>query len=108
MYGTIMRARVRPGSKPAFEHWVRGWDERREPPEGHHSTELAWEDEDPDRVVLIVHFHDRASYRKNAESAEQEAEYKEMLGHLEGEPEWIDVEYDHYHGKPLPHEAAKV
>ncbi|MGH2718592.1 MAG: hypothetical protein ACRDJU_08440 [Actinomycetota bacterium] len=102
MYGTVMRARVKSGSKEAFEASIQGWEQRRGAPEGYHSTEIAWEEGDTDRVVTVVRFLDKATYVANAESLEQDAEYRDMLTLLEGEPEWIDVTYGAYAGRPLP------
>jgi hypothetical protein len=70
--------------------------------DGFHCAELAWEDSDPDRLVLIVHFNDRVSYLANAATPAQDAEYHAMLEYLEGEPEWIDIHYAGYRGQPLP------
>ncbi|HLI56371.1 MAG TPA: antibiotic biosynthesis monooxygenase [Actinomycetota bacterium] len=100
MYGTIMRARLKPGARERFEAAMVQWN-RRETPDGYHSSEIAWEEADPDRVVMIVHFRDRESYRANAESPEQDAEYRELVALLEAEPEWIDVNYATYMGQPL-------
>lgn len=101
MYGTIMRARLKGGTREQFEAAMAGWNQRMAP-DGFHSTEIAFEDNDPDRVVVIVHFRDKDSYRANAESPAQDAEYRELVALLEGEPEWIDVNYGTYLGQPLP------
>ncbi len=69
--------------------------------QGMHSYEVAWEDNDPDRIVLIVHFQDRDSYMANASRAATDTDYQRQLEYLDGEPEWIDVNYADYVGKPL-------
>ena len=102
MYGTIMRGRVKAGQREALESLVMGWPDQRGEPDGYHSSELAWEDKDPERLVLVVHFRDKASYVANAESPEQNTKYQRMLELLDGEPEWIDVNYAAYQGKGLP------
>ncbi|HEU5001154.1 MAG TPA: antibiotic biosynthesis monooxygenase [Actinomycetota bacterium] len=102
MYGTIMRARVKADAREAFERTMAEWEERRGSPDGYHSSEIAWEEADPNRVVLVVHFRDKESYVANAQSPDQDAEYQEMVKLLEGPPEWIDVNYGSYSGKPLP------
>jgi quinol monooxygenase YgiN len=71
-----------------------------------HSYEVAWEDKDPDRIVMIVRFKDRESYMANADRPDTDKEYREMLEHLEGEPEWIDVSYEQYVGRPLSEGAT--
>lgn len=92
MYGTVMRARVKPGQRESLMQQMRDMDRRRRP-EGLEAVELAWEDRDRDRMLMIVHFRDRESYVANAQAPEQDREYREMLACLDGEPEWIDVEY---------------
>jgi hypothetical protein len=62
---------------------------------------LAWEDKDPDRIVMIVRFKDRESYMANADRPETDTDYRKQLEYLDGEPEWIDVSYADYVGKPL-------
>lgn len=102
MYGTIMRARVKDGARESFEQSMAEWEARRGSPDGYHSSEIAWEDGDPNRVVMIVHFRDKASYVANAESPDQDAEYQELVKVLDGPPEWIDVNFGPYQGSPLP------
>lgn len=92
MFGTVMRARVKPGERENFIRQMREIDQSRRP-EGMESFEVAWEDQDPNRLVMIVHFRDRESYMANAATPEQDREYREMLRHLDGEPEWIDVRF---------------
>lgn len=101
MYGTVMRARLKPGAREEFDRSIVEWEKRRGTPVGYHSSEIAYEDTDPDKVVLIVHFRDKESYVANSESPDQDAEYREMIALLDGEPEWIDVHYGTYVGKPL-------
>ncbi|MFZ0919381.1 MAG: antibiotic biosynthesis monooxygenase [Candidatus Dormiibacterota bacterium] len=102
MYGTIMRAKVKAGRRAEYERVMR---EMVPSPEaygqGMHSYEVAWEEKDPDRIVLIVHFKDRESYMANASRAETNTDYNRQLEYLDGEPEWIDVNYADYVGKPL-------
>ncbi len=43
----------------------------------------------------------RESYMANADRAETDAEYRQQLEYLDGEPEWIDVNYAEYVGQPL-------
>ncbi|HEU5001641.1 MAG TPA: antibiotic biosynthesis monooxygenase [Actinomycetota bacterium] len=91
MYGTIMRARVKPGVRHVFEDEAARNSAAH--PDGYLFSELAWEDSDAEALVLIVHFRDRASYLANAASPEQDAQYRRMLQYFEGEPEWIDIRY---------------
>jgi quinol monooxygenase YgiN len=106
MYGSIMRARVKPGQLDAL---VRQFEQGREGiarTAGFVSIEFGQEDKDPNRLVAIVHFKDKESYVRNADSPESDANYREMLKHLEGEPEWIDLHYKGYFGQPLTEGAV--
>src|SRR4051794_28642316 len=93
VYGTIMRARVKPGHRETLENLMKEQTGREQQLPGFHSFDVAWEDKDPDRLVLVVRFVDKDSYVANAESPEQDAEYRQMVEHIEGEPEWIDVHW---------------
>lgn len=106
MYGTVMRAKVKKGQ---MQELVRLFDSQRAElgrVDGFHSVEFGQEDKDPDRVVMIVHFRERASYVRNADRPETNRNYEEMVKHFEGPPEWIDVEYKVYFGKPVGEEAV--
>ena len=109
MYGTIMRGKVKAGKKdeyvafmgelvPSADDYGRGM----------HSIEVGWEDKDPDRFVVIVRFKDRDSYIANANRPDTNTDYERQLEYLEGPPEWIDVAYTDYVGKPIGEGAATV
>jgi len=107
VYGTVMRGRVKPGRRQEFEDLATQITPAHEAEErGLHSMELAWEDGDPDRLVMIIHFRDRESYVRNAERPETDSDYRRMAELLEGPPEWIDVAYSTYLGKPLSSAAS--
>jgi quinol monooxygenase YgiN len=101
VYGTIMRARVKPGHREMLESMMKEQTGRELELPGFHSFDVAWEDKDPDRLVLVVRFEDKESYVANAESPEQDAEYRRMLTHLEGEPEWIDIHWGAHVGEDV-------
>ena len=107
MYGTIMRAKVKAGRK---DEYVRAMREMVPSAEdygrGLLSYEVAWEDKDPDRIVMIIHFKDRASYLANADRPETNSDYERQLEFLDGAPEWIDVNFADYVGKPMGEGAA--
>ena len=95
-----MRAQVKPGQRDAFIEAMRGrGTDTRNP--GFLSVEMAFEDKDPDRVVAVIHFKDRASYMANADRPETDADYREMVQYFVGPPEWTDVHYVAYEGEPL-------
>jgi heme-degrading monooxygenase HmoA len=104
MYGTIMRATIKAGQEKAFEEFMQSTDEMEI--DGFVSLEMAWEEKNPRRMVMIVHFRDRESYRKNAESPEQDQEYRKMIEFFESEPEWIDVNFGAYVGEPIQPTAS--
>lgn len=107
MYGTIMRARVKPGRRAEYEKTFRDMvPSAEEYGRGLHSVEIAWEDKDPDRLAVIVHFRDRESYIANANRPETNADYQKQLEYFDGAPEWIDVNYAQYVGQPLTEGAA--
>jgi quinol monooxygenase YgiN len=92
MFGTIMRARLKPGRRDEFESLFRE-SMRTVPADDWVSLETAFEDKDPDRVVLIVRFRDRDSYLRNADDPQTNADYQKMVELFDGPPEWIDVNY---------------
>lgn len=103
MYGTIMRAKLKPGQKDAYQRW--GQEQRGQIGEsastGFLSIELAYEDKDPNRVVTIVRFKDKDSYVKNANAPATNDNYSQMIRFFEGPPEWIDVNYVAFQGEPV-------
>jgi heme-degrading monooxygenase HmoA len=87
-----MRGKVKPGRRDEYERMFAEVS----PAHMEHglvSAELAWEVGDPDRFLEVIHFRDRESYERNADRPETDADYRRQLELLDGEPEWIDVEY---------------
>lgn len=105
MYGTIMRGRLKAGKRDAYVAMIRE-REAHFAVRGLHSIEIGFEEKDPDAFVAVIHFKDRESYVANAEDPETDAEYRRQLEFLDGEPTWIDVDWDAYLGKPLGAEAT--
>ena len=102
-----MRAKVKPGKKAEYEAMMRALVPSADDyGRGLHSVEVAWEDKDPDRMVAIIHFSDRDSYIANANRPETNADYERQMAYLEGPPEWIDVNYGDYIGRPVSESAA--
>ena len=103
MYGTIMRAKLKPGQKEGFQRW--GQEQGNQPSQaaasGFVSIEFAFEDKDPNRIVSIVRFKDKDSYVKNANALGTNDNYNQMIKFFEGPPEWIDVHYVGFQGEPL-------
>ncbi len=103
MYGTIMRAKLKPGQKDAYQRWGQEQESQlsQTPATGFVSIEIAFEDKDPDRIVSIIRFKDKDSYVKNANAPATNDNYNQMIKFFEGPPEWIDVHYVAFQGEPL-------
>jgi quinol monooxygenase YgiN len=107
MYGSILRAKIKPGQKAAFERFM----EESLPSvddygRGLHSVEVGYEDKDSDRAVVIIHFRDKESYIANAERPDTNSDWERQREFFEGDVEWIDLHYQRYIGKPLGEEAS--
>ena len=89
MYGTVARIHIKPGSEAELDRLGR-----------EHSAEIegvVFEyvfrlDEDPNQVMLVVGFKDKASYQANAQSPEQHKRYEQLRGLMTADPEWHDGE----------------
>ena len=90
MYGTVARMHVKPGMLNGLLDWAetRLVLERRIP--GHIETLIYRLDSDPDTLIMAVIFDSAESYRMNAASPEQHADYLHMITYLTEEPEWHD------------------
>ena len=88
MFGTIARYRLKPGHSDAFMKEMSGFEDN--PPEGWIYHTVFRSTKDANELWLSVVFENEDVYRKNANSPEMDADYKKMLEHLEGEPEWHD------------------
>jgi quinol monooxygenase YgiN len=93
MYGTIARMRVKPGMENRIEEYIRKFEGRQV--SGAVATYTYRMDRDPNEIYLAVVFDSREAYRANAESPEQDAEYRQLLELLVEEPEWHDGEIIH-------------
>lgn len=93
MYGTIFRARVKPGQAAAFDEVGRRWLRERAPKvAGYVNEYLVRSAERPGEVVGLVIFDSEANYRRNAADPEQDRWYRELRATLEADPEWFDGE----------------
>lgn len=93
MFGTIARAKVKPENRGALDELVRGQAYEDLGIDGFIASYTVWPEEQKDEVWLVAVFRDRASYRKNADSPEQDARYREFRALLESDPEWVDGEF---------------
>ena len=109
MYGTIMRAKLKPGQKEAYQRWGQEQESqlRESAARGFVSVEIGFEDKDPNRIVSIIRFKDKDSYVKNSNAPATNDNYNQMIQFFEGPPEWIDVHYVAFQGEPLkPYTAS--
>ena len=91
MYGTVARLSVKPGHVGGLELILTG----RSMPVGAVSVNAYRADTNPNEVWLTVVFESKEAYLANAESAEQNQRYNEMMTYLENAPEWHDGEVFH-------------
>ncbi len=91
MYGTLMRASVRPEDRPALVAAIEAGE--RVPVDGFLGSRLLTPDDRADEVWLAVFFTDRAAYERNAAAAEQHVRYVAMRRWMTADPEWVDGEW---------------
>jgi quinol monooxygenase YgiN len=91
MWGTIARMRTKPGHEQGLLDVSREELAAHRPP-GFVSTLIYRSAGDPQELWMTVAFESEEAYRSNAASPEQDAWYRRMLEHLDGEPEWHDGE----------------
>jgi hypothetical protein len=91
MFGTVWRARVKPGQEAAFEAFGRRWSTERAPATtGFIAEYLVRSSERPGEVAGIVIFDSEANYRALAADPAQDRWYQELRATLEADPEWFD------------------
>jgi quinol monooxygenase YgiN len=88
MFGTIGRYRIKPGHEQRFVDEMKSFEG--DPPPGWVYHTVFRSAKDPNEVWVSVVFDNEDAYRKNASSPEMDKEYRKMLEHLQGEPEWHD------------------
>ena len=88
MFGTVAKYRVKPGHEQQFINEMRSFEGK--PPAGWLYHTVFRSTNDANEIWLSVVFENEELYRKNADSPEMDREYRKMLEHLQGEPEWHD------------------
>ena len=88
MFGTIARYRLKPGHVDQFMKEMGSFETN--PPKGWVYHTVFQSTKDTNEVWMSVVFESEEAYRKNADSPDMAREYKDMLQHLQGEPEWHD------------------
>jgi quinol monooxygenase YgiN len=87
-YGTIARYKVKPGHSDSFVSEMARFEAA--PPAGWVYHTVFRSTTDPNEIWVSVVFESEAAYKRSADSPEMDKEYRAMLTHLEGEPEWHD------------------
>jgi len=93
MYGTIARIHPKPDRIDQLRAYVERLAATGRSPAGYRQSYIFRPDEDPyERPTwfLIALFDDRESYVANANSPEQDAEYRQLRELLEDDPDWMD------------------
>jgi quinol monooxygenase YgiN len=96
MYGTVARAKVKPENREKMREVFDRQLSRRQVP-GYVMSHVLFEN-DGDDMWLFAVFEDRASYDKNADDPQQDADYQEYRALMETEPEWHDGEIQSHSG----------
>ena len=87
-FGTIARYTVKPGHAEKLMAEMGSFEE--DPPAGWLYHTVFRSETNPNEIWMSVVFDSEESYRKNANSPDMDQEYRKMLEHLDGEPEWHD------------------
>ena len=94
MYGTIFRMKVRSGQSDRAVELFKEWERERQPNvKGAVGGYVLKPDEEPDELVAVAVFEDKASYTANAGDPEQDRWFRRLRELLEADPEWTDGEY---------------
>jgi quinol monooxygenase YgiN len=94
MYGTIAHMRAKPGT---FEQVQKVMDEQTSRrPRGFIGDYVYRMDANPDEFILVVLFDSKESYMANAQTPEQDAEYRKLRELLAADPHWHDGEVVHH------------
>jgi len=99
MYGTVARMRVKPGMEAQVMKQFRDFEAAHV--SGAVGVYCYRMDADAQNYCLSVVFESKEAYRANAESAEQDRRYHQLLSLLESEPEWNDGEIIYSFNQPF-------
>jgi quinol monooxygenase YgiN len=88
MFGTVARYLVKPGHEDQFMNEMGSLES--DPPEGWVYHTIFRSTKDPNEIWISVVFDNEDAYKKSADSPEMDKQYRKMLEHLQGEPEWHD------------------
>lgn len=93
MYGTVFTFHAKEGKADEVKRLVTEWITKRQPAvTGSKAGYLYQLDSDPDAFVGVAVFNDKKTYIANADSADQDAWFKELRANLDADPKWMDGE----------------
>jgi hypothetical protein len=93
MFGTIGHARPKPGHEAEISALLEEWQRTIRPLIPGEMLSLSGTPKDrPGEMVFIALVQDEQTYRNLANLPEQDAWFRKLVTHLEGEPTWEDVE----------------
>jgi len=93
MYGTVANIRVKAGHGEDLKRIMIEWNAEHKPKvKGALTGYLYQLDSDPQDWIMVALFDDKESYVANAEDPEQDRRFRQLMEHLDGEPQWHDGE----------------
>ena len=95
MFGTIGHVRPKPGHENAIQTLMDEWQRTIRPSIPGEVVQFMGRPKDnPDEVVFLALVQDEQTYRNLAASPEQDAFFRRLMEHCEGEPRWEDVQME--------------
>jgi quinol monooxygenase YgiN len=95
MFGTIGHLTPKPGGQEKFQALMEEWQRTIRPTIKGRVVQYSGRPKDnPNEVVFAALFEDEPTYRKLAESPEQNAFYQRMMELVDGDIRWEDVQID--------------
>jgi len=88
MYGTIAKLKAKKGASEQVRR-IRMTHR----PAGYITSYVFQSEASQDELWLVAIFKDKATYIANAESPEQNQDFKNLMRYLTAEPEWHDGEF---------------
>lgn len=95
MFGTIGHARLKPGRMDAIRELMDVWQREIRPGiPGPVISVTGNKAGSPDEAVFVALMQDEATYRALAAKPEQDAWFRQMAEHFDGDVSWEDVEME--------------
>ena len=95
MFGTIGHVRPKPGREAQLQQLMDEWRREIRPKIPGSVLSLVGSPKDrPGEMVFVALMQDEATYQNLAATPEQDAWFRRLVEHTEGEPTWEDVEME--------------